>query len=91
MDLEPKELLDKFFTPMLLHAEAYIGWTKEVPKTLVINPLILMELAKTPGFYQRPELAAQVSAHVPIVRYIKLPKCVVTIREDWDERFYHFE
>jgi hypothetical protein len=89
--LTPTETLNKFFVPMLAHANAYHAWTNELPKTIVINPDILVALAKTEGFYQRPELAAMVSAHSPIVRYFKLPMCVVMIREDWDEKFYHFE
>jgi hypothetical protein len=83
--------LDMFFTQLKALSEAYVMWTSEAPKTLVINPDIVMQLSKVAGFYQRPELTAQVTAHSPIVRHFKLDFGVVLIREDWEEKFYHFE
>jgi hypothetical protein len=84
-------MLEEFFRHLKVHAEVYLLWTSEVPKTLVINPEILAQLSKIEGFYQREELSAQVTTHSPIVRHFKIPFGVVLIREDWEEKLYHFE
>lgn len=83
--------LDIFFSEMEQHATSYKLWTSEEPKTLVINPDIVGKLARMEGFYQRKELASLVAAHSPVVRHFRLSFGVVFIREDWDEKFYHFE
>lgn len=69
----------------------YIEWVGEVPKLLVINPDIVGALSKVEGFYQRPELQAEITLYAPVVRYLKLRHCVVTLQEDYDELFLHFE
>jgi hypothetical protein len=83
--------LDKFFSQLNTHEQAYVEWTSEVPKRLYVNPETLGKLAAMDGFYQRPELASMVPAHSPLVRNLKLQFGVVTIIEDWEEKFYHFE
>jgi hypothetical protein len=88
--LLPSEL-NKFFEELLALENFYVAWVGDVPKLLVINPDIIGALAKVEGFYQRPELEAKVTLHAPVVRYLKLKHCVVTIQEDYDELFLHFE
>lgn len=91
MSEELKRDLNSFFEQLEHHAAAYVEWTSEVPKIFVVNPDIIGRLSREEGFFQRPELRALVPAHSPMVRYIRLNVGVVTIREDWDEKFYHFE
>lgn len=86
-----KNLLDQFFADLQTTAKSYCYWVKQVPENLYINPEILAKLSKIEGFYQRPELQVQVSAHAPIVRYINLKDVgVVFIVEDYSEKFFHF-
>jgi hypothetical protein len=89
-NLAPTELAT-FFEQLLALESFFVDWTDEVPKLLVINPAIIGALAKVEGFYQRPELRAEVTMHAPVVRYIKLKYSIVTIQEDYDEIFLHFE
>lgn len=84
-------MLDRFFTQLKELLAHYREWTEEVPKKLVINPDILRKLAKIEGFYQRPELQGEITAHSPVVRYFKLGEIVVLLDEDWAEKFLHFE
>lgn len=89
--VDDKDLLDKFFDQLREHEDHYIYWTDEVPKKIVVNPAIIQRLSRITGFYQRPELQGQVTTHAPVIRYIKLVHTVVTIVEDYDEKFLHFE
>lgn len=88
--LTPKEM-DEFFTDLKKLEEQYIRWTGELPKRLVISPAIIRSLSRVEGFYHRPELQSEVTAYAPIVRYFKLKQCVVTLAEDYEEKFIHFE
>lgn len=83
--------LDTFFTNLVALADMYLQWTNERPKLLVINPDIIASLSREEGFYQRPELQAQIDKHSPIVRLLKFEFGTVEIYEDWTEAFLHFE
>jgi hypothetical protein len=85
------EDMDAFFKQIAELETHYTYWTNEVPKRLVINPDIIGKLARIPGFYQRPELQSEVTLHAPVVRYLKLANTVVTLQEDYDEKYLHFE
>jgi len=91
----PKELtptdMDDFFNLLKTSEVNFMYWTSVVPKRLIISPEILRKLSKVTGFYERPELRAEVTSYSPIVRYFRLTHVVVTIQEDFDELFFHFE
>lgn len=83
--------LDAFFNQLRELVTHYIHWTEEVPKKLVINPEIVGRLARVTGFYQRPELRSEVTTYAPIVRYFKIGETVLTLQEDYEEKFLHLE
>jgi len=85
------EDLDLFFKQLNELESQYIYWAQEPPKKLIINPGIIAKLARVEGFYQRPELQSTVTIYAPVVRHFKLEHTVVTIREDYDENYLHFE
>jgi len=94
--LNEKELLtpenmEDFFNLLKATETNYVYWTGVLPKKLIISFDILKKLSKVTGFYQRPELKAEVTAFSPIVRYFRLTHGVVTIQEDYEELFFHFE
>lgn len=88
--LSQQDMIEFFDELKQLEAQ-YIKWTGELPKRLVISPEIIRSLSRVEGFYQRPELKAEVTAYSPMVRYFKLNQCVVTLAEDYEEKFIHFE
>lgn len=85
------EDLDMFFEQLRQLEHNYMHWVGETPKTLRISPEFIGRLARVPGFYERPELQAEVTVHSPIVRKLKLEHAVVTIRDDYHEKFMHLE
>ena len=89
-ELTPEDMLD-FFNLLKAMETNYTYWTGVLPKKLIISFDILRRLSKVTGFYQRPELKAEVTAFSPIVRYFRLTHGVVTIQEDYEELFFHFE
>lgn len=94
--MDDQELLDRFFTDLNQLMEDYMFWTEEKPKMLAINPGIVSKLSRLRGFYERPELRALVPAHAPVVRYFRLitsegEEVVVTLYDDWQEKYLHFE
>lgn len=90
--IEAKKTLDDFFAHLNELGQWYTHYTNEVPTRLNINPDIVKQMAKVEGFYQREEVrSGQVTAHAPVVRYLKLKFGVIMLVDDWDERFLHFE
>jgi len=89
-ELTPEDMNDFFILLKTMEAH-YTYWTGVMPKKLIISFDILRRLSKVTGFYQRPELKAEVTAFSPIVRYFRLTVGVVTIQEDYEELFFHFE
>jgi len=89
-ELTPEDM-EEFFSLLKVSEANFEKWASVLPKTLVINPEIIRALSKVIGFYQRQELKAEVTTYSPIVRYFKLTNTVVTIQEDFDELFFHFE
>ena len=90
VELTPKDM-DDFFALLKAAEITFEWWTGIIPKRLILSSTILRQLSKVPGFYQRPELKAEVTAYAPIVRHFKLEHTVVIIQEDYDELFFHFE
>lgn len=90
-DVEAKIQLGEFFQHLNTLGHMFTHYTSEAPKSLFINPDIVGHMSRIEGFYQRPELGTEVSAHAPIIRYFKLEFGVVLIVEDWEEKFLHFE
>lgn len=88
---EAKKTLDDFFTHINELRKWFTHYTHEVPKRLFINPEIVAQMSRVEGFYQRAELGGIVPAYAPVVRYFKLDECVVTLVDDWEEKFLHFE
>lgn len=89
-ELTPADM-DDFFKLLKASEINFEWWTGVLPKKLVIGSEIIRKLSKVTGFYQRPELKAEVTSYSPIVRFFKLTHTVVTIQEDYDELFFHFE
>lgn len=90
-ELSPQEQLDKFFGRLDEFGRYQQEMIGAYPKRLHINPEILRKLSKTEGFFQREELRTEVTTHSPIISRMKFPWGVVTIREDYEEPFLHFE
>jgi hypothetical protein len=91
-NLTDKEILQEFFDDLNRFGQDYIQWTKELPKTLVVNPDIIGKLSRLDGFYQREEIKnVEVTAASPVVRRMNLAFGIVFLDEDWDEKFMHFE
>jgi hypothetical protein len=91
-NLTDKEILTEFFDDLNRFGQDYIQWTKELPKTLVVNPDIIGKLSRLDGFYQRDEIKnVEVTAASPVVRRMNLAFGIVFLDEDWDEKFMHFE
>lgn len=92
MGKHDKESLSIFFEHITQLGDDFSHWTGEVPKMLVINPDIIAKLARVEGFYQREEVKnAEVTAASPIVRRLNLPFGIVTLYEDWEEKYLHYE
>lgn len=90
--MDDKDTLDRFFDQLKETEAHFMEWTGGRPLTLTIDPDIIRRLSRIEGFYQRPEVSeAQVTKHAPVIRYLKLNLGVVTIDEDYEEVFYHFE
>lgn len=89
-DKKDKEKLERFFDVVEHIAQEYLEFTSEAPKYLYINPDLIAYMSRIEGFYQRPELGSEVTSYAPIVRYFRLKTGVVTIIEDFDEKFLHF-
>lgn len=83
--------MNDFFEHLKQMGAWYVSWVGEKPKELVINPDIIGKLSRIAGFYQRPELATQVDMHAPVIRNLDLGFGVVTIYEDYTEKFFHFD
>jgi hypothetical protein len=90
-DAEYKQQLTEFFQHLNTLGRMYDHYVLNYPKELHINPDIIAHMSRIEGFYQRPELGTEVSAHSPIFRYFKLDFGIVLIVEDWEEKFLHFE
>lgn len=88
---EAKLNLDEFFAHINELGKWFTHYTSEEPKRLFINPEIIAKMSRVEGFYQRKELMGIVPAHAPIVRYFRLDCGVVTIVDDWEEKFLHYE
>jgi hypothetical protein len=88
---EGKQQLDRFFRELNEFGLIFHHYVGKAPSTLVINPDIVAGLSRVEGFYQRPELRAMVTASAPVVRYFKLDFGVVTLVDDWEEQFLHYE
>lgn len=86
-----KEDLSTFFSFLLETEKVFSRLVGFYPTKLVVNPEILRVLSKIDGFYQRPEINAEVLMYAPVLRYIKLRYSIVTIQEDYEETFMHFE
>lgn len=61
----------------------YYEYLGKAPTILRIHPTILQRLSSLAGFYARPEIGSEVTAHAPIVRTLNLAIGTVTIQEDW--------
>jgi hypothetical protein len=90
-EINDEKLLDAFFEQLCEIGKWHTFWTSEAPKELIINPDIIQKLSRLDGFYQRQELRAEVTASAPVVRYFNLDFGIVTIIDDWDEKYLHFE
>jgi hypothetical protein len=84
-------LLDRFFSELNSISASYQHWSGQVPKNLIISPVILQKLSKETGFFQRPELRSEVTAYAPVISRMILHCGVVQLIEDFDENYLHFE
>lgn len=85
--------LDTFFDHLRDHYSVFIRYAEEPPKYLIVNPLVLRQLSKMEGFFQRRELGTEVTPTAPVVRYLKLfdRSDTLQIIEDPNEPFLHLE
>lgn len=88
---EAKQELADFFSHLHELGKWYIHYTGNVPKNMFVNPEIIAKMARVEGFYQRPELQGMVTASAPVVRWLKMDFGMVTIVDDWTEKFLHYE